>query len=41
VQADRSPIELSLERLCQSLTNTEEDASIQPLDWALSLHWRS
>jgi hypothetical protein len=32
VLADRSLIQLSPERLCQSLTNTEADAHSQPLD---------
>jgi hypothetical protein len=32
VHADRSLIYPSPERLCQSLTNTEEDARSQPLD---------
>jgi hypothetical protein len=32
VLADRSLIWLSPERLCQSLTNTEEEACSQPLD---------
>jgi hypothetical protein len=32
VLADRSLIQLSPERLCQSLPNTEADAQSQPLD---------
>jgi hypothetical protein len=32
VLADRNPIWMSSERLCQSLTNTEVDAHSQPLD---------
>ena len=35
VLTDRSLIWLSPERVCQNLTNTEEEACSQPLDWAL------
>jgi hypothetical protein len=28
-------MQLSLEKICQTLTNTEMDACSQPLDWAL------
>ena len=41
VPPDRSLIELSLERLCQSLRNTEANACSQPLDWAQGPQWRS
>jgi hypothetical protein len=40
VLADRSLIELSPERLCQCLTNTEVDAFREPLDWAQGPQWR-
>jgi hypothetical protein len=41
VLADRSLIELSLERLCYCLTNTEVNAHSHPLDWAMGVQLRS
>ena len=40
VLADRSLMQLSPERLYQSLTNIEGDAHSHPLDWAWGLQWR-
>jgi hypothetical protein len=34
-------MQLSPERLCQSLTNTYADARSQLLDWAQGPQWRS
>jgi hypothetical protein len=39
--SDRRLIQLSPERLCQSLTNTVADACSQTLDWAWDPQWRS
>jgi len=41
VHADRSLIKLSVERLCQSMTNTEANVSSQPLNSKQGSHWRS
>jgi hypothetical protein len=41
VIADRSLIQLSPERLCQNLTNTEADALSQPLGWTQGPQWRT
>ena len=40
VLAERSLIQLSPERSCQSFTNTEADAHSQLLDWAQDSQWR-